>query len=155
MRGKQAKKRTIEPDPKYGSPVVAKLINYVMRRGKKTIAQSVVYDAFVILGEKSQKDPLDVFEEALNNVSPVVEVRSKRVGGANYQVPVEVRGERRLSLAFRWIINAARDKKGKPMSEKLAEEILLATKNEGSAIKKKMDVHRMAESNRAFAHFRS
>src|SRR3989344_3809118 len=125
MRGKQAKKRTIEPDPKYGSPVVAKLINYVMRRGKKTIAQSVVYDAFVILGEKSQKDPLDVFEEALNNIYPTVEVRSKRVGGANYQVPVEVRGERRLSLAFRWIINAARDKKGKPMSEKLAEEILL------------------------------
>ncbi len=155
MRGKPAKKRVLEPDPKYGSPVVAKLINYVMRKGKKTVAQGVVYDALAILAEKSQKDPLDVFEEALNNVSPVVEVRSKRVGGANYQVPVEVRGERRLSLAFRWLINAAREKKGKPMSEKLAEEILLATKNEGSAIKKKMDVHRMAESNRAFAHFRS
>lgn len=153
MRGKPAKKRELSPDPKYGSPVVTKLINYIMERGKKTVAQGIVYDAFDIMAEKSKKDPLDVFEEAINNASPIVEVRSRRVGGANYQVPTEVRGERRLALAFRWIISAARDKKGKPMSEKLAEEIMLAAKNEGAAIKKKTDVHRMAESNRAFAHF--
>ncbi|TAN57444.1 30S ribosomal protein S7 [Patescibacteria group bacterium] len=153
MRGKPAKKRELPPDAKYGSPVVTKFINYVMQDGKKTIAQKIVYGAFDILAKKSEKDPLDVFEEAINNASPIVEVRSRRVGGANYQVPVEVRGDRRLALAFRWLITAAQDKKGKPMREKLSEEILLASKNEGSAVKKKADVHRMAESNRAFAHF--
>lgn len=154
MRGKLAKKRELTPDIKFGSPVVTKFINYVMKNGKKTVAQKIVYGAFDILAEKSKKDPLDIFEEALNNASPIVEVRSRRVGGANYQVPVEVRGDRRLALAFRWIINAANDKKGKPMRQKLAEEIMMAARNEGAAVKKKMDVHRMAEANRAFAHFR-
>lgn len=154
MRGKASKKRDILPDPKFGSKTIAKFINTIMQNGKKTVAQKIVYDAFDILEKKEQKDPLVLFEEAVNNVAPVVEVRSRRVGGANYQIPIEVRGNRRLALAFRWMIGAAQAKKGKPMREKLAEEILLATKNEGSAIKKKMDVHRMAESNRAFAHFR-
>jgi small subunit ribosomal protein S7 len=152
MRRKHQFKREILPDPKYQNIVIAKFVNRLMSQGKKSTAQGVFYDAFEILA-KQQKDPLQVFDEAIRNVSPIVEVKSKRIGGANYQVPREVRGERKLSLAIRWIIEAAKSKKGKPMAEKLAEELLLAAKNEGNAIKKKLDMHRMAEANKAFAHF--
>lgn len=153
MRGKAAPKRVIAPDPMYNSVVVAKFINYVMRGGKKATAQKVVFDAFKIIKEKTQKDPLEVFDTAMKNVQPTVEVKSKRVGGANYQIPIQVRGERRISLGFRWVIAAADAKKGRPMAEKLAAELTAASNNEGDAVKKKMDVHRMADANRAFAHF--
>ncbi len=152
MRRKRKFTREILPDPKYQNAVAAKFINRLMTGGKKSVAQRVFYDAFDILA-KQQKDPLQVFDAAIKNVSPFLEVKSKRIGGANYQVPREVRGERRLSLAIRWMIGAARSKKGKPMAAKLAEEFLLAAKNEGTAIKKKLDTHRMAEANKAFAHF--
>jgi len=152
MRRKRQFKREILPDPKYQNVVAAKFINRLMTGGKKSVARGVFYDAFDIIA-KQQKDPLQIFDEAIKNVSPAVEVKSKRIGGANYQVPREVRGERRLSLAIRWLIGAAQSKKGKPMAEKLAEELLLASKNEGNAIKKKLDTHRMAEANKAFAHF--
>lgn len=152
MRRKQKAKRIILPDSRYQNIMVAKFINYLMHGGKKTIACKVLYGAFDIL-EKQKKNPLEVFEQALKNVTPTVEVRSKRVGGANYQVPREVRGERKIALTFRWIIGAARSRKGKPMAEKLAQEFLEASQNQGTAIKKKMDTHRMAEANKAFAHF--
>lgn len=152
MRRKRQFTREILPDPKYQNVVAAKFINRLMTGGKKSVAQGVFYDAFDIIA-KQQKDPLQIFDEAIKNVAPAVEVKSKRIGGANYQVPREVRGERRLSLAIRWLIGAAQSKKGKPMAEKLAEELLLASKNEGNAIKKKLDTHRMAEANKAFAHF--
>ncbi len=153
MRGKQAPKRVITPDPKYNNVVLAKFINYVMRGGKKATAQKVVYDAFAIITEKTKQDPLDVFDKAMKNVQPTVEVKSKRVGGANYQIPIQVRGERRIALGFRWVIAAADAKKGRPMAEKLAAELTAASNNEGDAVKKKMDVHRQADANRAFAHF--
>ena len=153
MRGKQVKKRTITPDPVFENTMVAKFINQVMRQGKKNIAQKIVYGAFDIIKEKNKKEPLDILNTAIDNASPLLEVNPKRIGGAVYQVPIEVRGERRISLAIRWLIQAARSKKGKPMKEKLAEELLAASRNEGAAIKKKEDTHRMAEANRAFAHF--
>ncbi|MFH0951697.1 MAG: 30S ribosomal protein S7 [Patescibacteria group bacterium] len=153
MRSKQAPKRKIPPDPKYHSLLVQKFINQVMLSGKKSIAQKIVYQAFEKASEKSKKEPLAGFEEAIKNISPILEVKSRRIGGANYQVPVEVRGERKTTLAFRWLIEVAKKKKGKPMAEKLAEEIVAAQKKEGEAIKKREDVHRMAEANRAFAHF--
>ena len=153
MRGKRAPKRDIKPDPKYGDQTLAKFINYVMRRGKKTVAQRIVYGAMDIISEKTKQDPRDLFDRAIKNVQPTVEVKSKHVGGANYQIPIQVRGERRLSLAFRWVIGAADAKKGRPMAQKLAEELISAANSEGDAFKKKMDVHRMAEANRAFAHF--
>ncbi len=153
MRGKQAPRRSILPDPKYTSVSIGKFINYVMRRGKKSTAQTVVYRAFDLIEEKTKKPPMEVFEEALKNVSPLLEVKSRRVGGANYQIPLQVRAERRQQLAFRWIIGAARSKKGKPMAERLAGELMAAAENQGDAIKKKQDVQRMAEANRAFAHF--
>ena len=153
MRGKQAPKRIIDPDPKYNSVVVSKFINYVMRDGKKSTAQRVVYGALQIVGEKTKSDIIDVFERAMKNVQPTVEVKSRRVGGANYQIPIQVRGERRVALGFRWLIGAAASRKGRPMAEKLADELVAASNNEGDAIKKKMDVHRMADANRAFAHF--
>lgn len=153
MRGKQAPKRKILSDPKFTSPVVAKLINYVMYDGKKSTAQKIVYTAFDIIEAKTKKPAIDTFNEAMNNVSPLLEVKSKRVGGANYQIPMQVRAERRTQLAFRWLLLAARGKKGKPMAEKLASEILSAAENLGDAVKKKQDVQRMAEANRAFAHF--
>jgi small subunit ribosomal protein S7 len=153
MRGKQAPKRKILSDPKYSSQVVAKLINVVMYDGKKSTSQKIVYAAFDIIEEKAKKPAIEVFTEAMNNVSPLLEVKSKRVGGANYQIPMQVRAERRQQLAFRWILLAARGKKGKPMAEKLAAEILAAAENQGDAVKKKQDVQRMAEANRAFAHF--
>ncbi len=152
MRGKQAHKREVAPDNKYGSVLVAKLINHVMRSGKKSIAQKIVYQAMDAIGKETKQSPIDVFDLAMKNVIPAVEVKSKRVGGANYQVPMPVRGERRYALAYRWILTAARSKKGKPMSTKLADEIVLASKNEGEAVKKRADVQRMADANRAFAH---
>lgn len=153
MRRKRNVKRDIAPDIMYGNQTVEKLINYVMEEGKKSIARKIVYGAFAILERESKKPALEAFDEAMRNVSPVVEVKSRRIGGANYQVPREVRGERRLALAFRWLLDAARKKTGKPMHQKLAEELLLAAKNEGNAVKKKLDTHRMAEANKAFAHF--
>lgn len=153
MRGKQAPKRKIVSDPKYASPLVAKLINYVMRHGKKSTAQRIVYTAFSLVEEKAKKPAIEVFSEAMNNISPLLEVKSKRVGGANYQIPMQVRAERRTQLAFRWMLNAARAKKGRPMAQKLATELMAAAENTGDAVKKKQDVQRMAEANRAFAHF--
>ncbi len=153
MRRPVKKPTRIKPDQKYNSIKVSKLINYIMERGKKNAARDVVYGAFDAIAEKTKKDPLEIYEEALNIIGPSMEIRSKRVGGANYQVPHEVRPERRLALALRWIIDAARSRKGMPMRQRLAEELLLASKNEGEAAKKKDNVHKMAEANRAFAHF--
>ncbi len=145
--------RNIAPDPVYGSVLVSKFMNNIMEKGKKSTARKIVYGAFDIMKEKTKKDPVEVFETALKNASPLLEIKPKRVGGATYQVPVEVKGGRKMALAMRWIINAAYSKKGKPMKEKLAEELMAAMKNEGAAVKKKEDTHRMAEANRAFAHF--
>lgn len=153
MRKKRNYKRDHRPDMKYGSVAVARFINSIMKNGKKSIAEKVVYDAFDAVKEQTKQEPLKVFELALENAQPLVEVASKRVGGANYQVPREVRPERKFMLATRWMIGAARGKKGKDMALRLAEEIIAASKNEGIAIKKKQDIHRMAEANRAFAHF--
>ena len=153
MRKKRVHKKHYEGDPQYGRIDIGRLVNYVMRDGKKSTAERVVYDAFLKIQKETKLDPIAVFEKALENASPQVEVASKRVGGANYQVPREVRPERRFILAIRWIIGASRAKKGKSMADKLAEELIAASKNEGSAIKKKQDTHRMAEANRAFAHF--
>lgn len=151
MRRPLKKRAPRTPDIEYKSEAIARFINTVMQDGKKDTARKVVYAALEII--KKESDPLETFETAIRNVSPLMEVRSRRVGGANYQVPREVPQQRRVSLAYRWLINAARAKKGKPMAEKLANEILLAAKNEGEAIKKKDDMHRMADANKAFAHF--
>ena len=154
MRRKVKNRNIVKPDLVYESAKVAKTINYIMERGKKNAARKIVYGALDIIKEKEKgMTPMEVFELALKNTSPSMEVRSRRIGGANYQVPREVRPERRFMLALRWIIDAARAGKGKPMSEKFANELMLAAKNEGTAIKKKEDTHRMAESNKAFAHF--
>jgi len=153
MRKKINYKRDRQPDIKYGSVTLDRFINYVMEDGKKAVAQRVVYDALEQIKADAKQDPLPVFEKALGNAAPEVETTTRRVGGANYQVPVEVRADRKFVLAARWIIQAARGKKGKPMAKRLAEEIISASKNEGAAIKKKQDMHRMAEANRAFAHF--
>lgn len=147
------KRHEVAPDYKYNNPVVGKFINFVMKDGKKSIARSVVYGAFDVIEKKGKLDPMDVFDRALKNVAPTLEVKSKRVGGANYQVPLQVRGERRNMLAMNWILNAARAQKGKPMSERLAAELMSAANNEGSAVRKKDDTERMAHANRAFAHF--
>jgi len=145
-------KRTIIADPKYGSVALAKFINHIMIGGKKSTAQRIMYGAFDKIAE-TQKDPMKIFEEALKNVAPQVEVRSRRVGGANYQVPMPVSTSRQNALTFRWIIGAARNKKGQPMAEKLATVLLDSSQGVGDAIKKRDDVHRMAEANKAFAHF--
>jgi small subunit ribosomal protein S7 len=152
-RGKKAAKRIPAPDPVYQSVQVAKFINNVMERGKKTVARKIIYNCFNIIKEKTKKEPLEIFELAIKNASPLLEIKPKRVGGATYQVPREVRGDRKLALAHRWIIEAARSGKGKPMAEKLAEELIAAAKNEGSAVRKKENTHKVAEANRAFAHF--
>jgi len=153
MRKKRVYKKFHTPDVVHGRVELGRFINYVMKDGKKSTAEKLVYTAFDKVKEVTKEDPLVVFDRAMENVMPLLEVASKRVGGANYQVPREVRPERRFVLALRWIIGAARAKKGKGMADKLAEEIIAASKNEGSAIKKKLDMHRMAEANRAFAHF--
>lgn len=154
MRRKVKNRNIVEPDIMYNSQKLAKFINNIMLSGKKETSRKVVYDAFDVIKEKTgNPNPLEVFDTALKNAGPTVEVRSRRIGGANYQVPREVRPERRLALAQRWIIDAARGKKGQPMHIKLAEEIILASKGEGIAIKKRDDTHKMAEANKAFAHF--
>jgi small subunit ribosomal protein S7 len=153
MRGKPVSKRKIQPEGKFNDPDVAKFINYIMKRGKKTVAQKIVYSCFDIIKENSKQDPRHVFNKALKQVSPLLEIRGRRIGGANYQIPFQVRGERRFNLGCRWIINAAHARKGKPMAEKLAMEIIDASRGEGTAVKKRTEVHRMAEANKAFAHF--
>ena len=153
MRKTKPKKRIILPDPKFKDVLVTRFVNSLMVDGKKTIAQKIVYGAFDIIKEKTKKEPLEIFKLAIENASPLLEVKPKRIGGATYQVPMEVRGERKLALAIKWILDAARSKKGKPMAEKLSEELILASKNEGTAMKKKADTNRMAEANKAFAHF--
>jgi small subunit ribosomal protein S7 len=152
-RGKQAIKRAATPDPLYNSELVGKFINFLMERGKKTRAQQIVYGAFDIIKEKKKEDPIQVFEKAIDKVRPQVEVRSRRVGGANYQVPMPVASRRQNALAFRWIIAAARSRKGRSMGEKLAAEFMDILEGVGGTMKKKDDVHRMAEANKAFAHF--
>ena len=152
MRGKTLK-RPINPDPKYHSLLVSRLINQIMRRGKKTTAQGIVYDCLEIVKEKTKQDPIEVFETAIKNVAPDVEVKSRRVGGGNYQIPVVVIGNRKQALAFRWLLTAARSRKGAPISRRLADELIAAYNREGAAIKKREDTYRMAEANRAFAHF--
>ena len=153
MRGKAAPKRKILPDPKYGSTVIAKFVNYIMERGKKGTAQRIVYGAFDSVSQKLGQNAQEIFDQAIKNIAPTIEIKGRRIGGANYQVPIPVRGDRKYSLAFRWLIGAARSRKGKPMAEKLANEIMQAFNKEGDAIKKRNDVHKMAEANRAFAHF--
>lgn len=153
MRGKPAPKRKIEGDKKYNDTSIAKFINYVMSKGKKTVAEKVVYGAFEIIKTETKQDPRHVFNKAIKKISPLVEVRGKRVGGANYQVPFQVRGDRRFNLACKWLLEAAKARKGKPMHEKLAAEILEASNGEGAAVKKRETVHKMAEANKAFAHF--
>ncbi len=153
-RRREVPKRKREPDPKYGSALVTRFINCLMTGGKKSIAESIVYDAMELIAERSKEDPLAVFEKAINNVKPMLEVKSRRVGGSTYQVPIEVRPERRTALAFRWIIAYAVDRSEHTMAEKLAGELLAAFKKEGAAIKKRDDTHRMAEANKALAHYR-
>ncbi len=147
-------KRDVLPDPIYNSKIVTKLINNIMLDGKKTVAQKIVYDAFDIVKEKENKDALEVFETALNNIMPVLEVKARRVGGATYQVPIEIRAERRQTLGLRWLVNYARNRHEKTMAEKLAAEILDAVNQTGGAFKKKEETHRMAEANKAFAHYK-
>ena len=156
MRRKKRENREIVPDPVYDSVIVSKFVNHIMISGEKSVARRVIWGALEELKKSKipgSENPLSIFEAALKNVAPIVEIRPRRVGGATYQVPREVSQERRHTLAMRWLVAAARAKKGKPMSKKLAEEILLANKKEGAAIKKKLDTHSMAEANRAFAHF--
>ena len=147
-------KREVLPDPMYGSKVVTKLINAVMYDGKRGVAQSIVYGAFDMVKEKTGKEPAEVFETAMNNIMPVLEVKARRVGGSNYQVPIEVRAERRQTLGLRWLITYSRKRGERTMQEKLAKEIMDAANNTGSAVKKREDTHKMAEANKAFAHYR-
>ncbi len=153
-RRKKAISRTIQPDPKYGDKAVAQFINYLLRRGKKYVAEEIFYQAIDIIDQKRKGQGLETFRKAIEKVSPLVEVKSRRIGGATYQVPIEVRPERRFALASRWLISFAKARSGKSMAEKLAAEIMAAADGEGGAIKKREDTHRMAEANKAFAHFR-
>jgi len=153
-RRHSAEKREIIPDPKFGNLIVSKFMNSIMYDGKKSVAETIVYGAFSAVEAKLKADPLQVFMAALDNVAPAVEVRSRRVGGATYQVPVEVRAERRQALAIRWIISAARDRNDKTMTDRLSAELMDAANNRGNAVKKREDTHRMAEANRAFSHYR-
>ena len=153
-RRKSAERRTILPDPKFGSEKLAKFVNMVMERGKKSTAESIVYDALETISSKKGGDAMEILDKALDNVRPMVEVKSRRVGGATYQVPVEVRPTRQQALAMRWLIEAARTRTEKSMPMRLAAELMEAAENRGSAVKKREDVHRMAEANKAFAHYR-
>ena len=153
MRGEHQKEKQYEPDLKYKSALVTRFINYLMKDGKKSTAQRVFYNTMDIIEKTAKQEPIAVFNLAVKNVSPELEVKTRRIGGANYQVPQVVPEYRKTTLASRWLINASRAKKGKSMAERLAEELILASKNEGAAIKKKLDTHRIAEANRAFAHF--
>ena len=154
MRRVSAPKRDVLPDPVYDSVILTKFINQVMLDGKKGVAERIVYGAFEIIKEKTGKDPMEVFDEAMKNVMPVLEVKARRVGGANYQVPVEVRPERRQTLGIRWLVNNTRKRSGKTMQEKLAAELMDAANNVGASVKKREDTHKMAEANRAIAHYR-
>jgi len=147
-------KREVTPDPKYNSVLVTKFINYIMKDGKKSIAEWIFYSALELVGKRTGEDPLQVFNRAVDNVKPILEVRPRRIGGATYQVPMEVRPQRQITLAIRWIVNAARERKERTMIERLAAEIMDAAKGVGASVKKKEDTHRMAEANKAFAHYR-
>ncbi len=153
-RRREVKKRETTPDPKYREVLVVKFINLLMRKGKKSLAEQIFYSALEIMGEKTKDEPLKVFKQAMENVKPVLEVKARRVGGATYQVPVEVRPDRRTSLAIRWIIQYAKERSEKSMQERLAAEFLDAANNRGASVKKREDTHRMAEANKAFAHYR-
>ena len=154
MRRRRAEKRQVIADPKYKNATVSRFINIVMKEGKKSVAEGIVYRCVDILAEKTGQPAIEVFQKALDNVRPLLEIKPRRIGGATYQVPVEVRQERGISIGMRWIRNFARTKKGKPMEIKLADELLDAYKGEGSAVKKREDTHKMAEANKAFAHYR-
>jgi small subunit ribosomal protein S7 len=153
-RRREVPKRVPLPDPKYGDRLVTTFMNKIMLRGKKSTAEKIVYGAFEIIEDRTREDPVKVFRRALDNVMPMVEVKSRRVGGSTYQVPIEVAGNRRVALGMRWLISYARGRKGKPMHERLALELIEASHNRGAAVKKKDDTHRMAEANKAFAHYR-
>lgn len=153
-RRREVPKRSILPDPKFGDTVVSKFMNVVMSAGKRTVAEEIVYGAFDVVQDRTREEPLKIFHRALDNCKPMVEVKSRRVGGATYQVPVEVRHDRQLALAMRWLVSFARQRPGKSMREKLANELIEAAHNRGNAVKKRDDVHRMAEANKAFAHYR-
>ena len=154
MRRRRADKREVIPDPKYKSAVVARFINTIMTQGKKSKAEKIVYRAFDILAQKTGKPALEVFQKALDNARPLLEIKPRRIGGATYQVPIDVKSERGIAIAMRWLRNFARTKKGKPMEIKLADELMEAYNGQGSAVKKKDDTHKMAEANKAFAHYR-
>jgi small subunit ribosomal protein S7 len=154
MRKKRAEKRYLKPDPKFNDVMISKFINSIMYDGRKSRAREIVYDALEVIEDRTKKPGLEVFKRALSNVQPLIEVRSRRVGGATYQVPTEVRPERRMALAMRWLKNYARSRNDKSMALKLAAELISASNNEGSAVKKKEDTHKMAEANKAFAHFK-
>jgi len=153
-RRREVTKREILPDPKYKNTLTAKFVNNIMRRGKKSVAERMLYRALDLIQERAKEDPLKLFEKSVNNVKPIIEVKSRRVGGATYQVPTEVRPERRTALAIRWLISYAKERSEKSMEEKLAGELIDAANNRGGAIKKREDVHKMAEANKAFAHYR-
>jgi small subunit ribosomal protein S7 len=154
MRRKRADKREVLPDPKFNSILVTKFINTLMREGKRSVAEQIFYKAIDVIGQRTNKEGVSIFQKAIENVKPILQVKSRRVGGANYQVPVEVSSERRQALAIRWLITYARERGEKTMSDKLASELIAASNNEGNAIKKREDTHKMAEANKAFAHFR-
>jgi len=147
-------RRVVLPDPKYNNRTLARFMNKIMQRGKKSVAERVVYDSLGLIEAQQKKNPLDVFEQAIKNATPILEVKPRRVGGATYQVPVEIKGERRLALAMRWLIRSARARSGRSMAEKLAAEIIDAAHGQGATIKKREDTHKMAEANKAFAHYR-
>jgi small subunit ribosomal protein S7 len=154
MRKRRAEKRRLDPDPKYKDILVTRFINNLMLDGEKNTSRKIVYDAFDIIEEKTKKEPLDIFRKAMSNVAPVTEVRSRRVGGATYQVPIEVREDRRIALAIRWVKQYAKARRDKTMAQKIAAELLAAFNGEGASVKKREDTHRMAEANKAFAHFK-
>ncbi len=154
MRKKRAEKRYVKPDPRFNDVLVSKFVNAIMYDGKKSVARKIIYNSFDVIESRTKKPAMEVFQKALSNVQPLVEVRSRRVGGATYQVPMEVRSERRVALAFRWIKTYARQRNDKTMALKLAAELIAASNGEGSSVKKKDDTHRMAEANKAFAHFK-
>ena len=153
-RRREVPKRKITPDPKYADVLVSKFMNVVMKGGKKAVAERIVYGSFEVIKDRTREDPVKIFHRALENTQPIVEVKSRRVGGATYQVPIEVAANRRMALAMRWLVSYARQRPGKSMTDKLANELIEAAHNRGSAVKKREDVHRMAEANKAFAHYR-
>ncbi|MBK8700459.1 MAG: 30S ribosomal protein S7 [Saprospiraceae bacterium] len=155
MRKRKPKKRVIAPDPRYGDPVVTQFVNNLMWQGKKSTTFTFFYDAMDKIQEKTGENPHEIWRKALDNTMPTVEVRSKRIGGANFQIPTEIRAERRVSIGMKWLVRFSRERSGKGMAEKLAAELIAASKGEGAAVKRKEDTHRMAEANRAFAHFRN